>query len=89
MIFRQPAVDMATESLAPVAAITDLILGTLTIILANRAVNHDPHKRFTALLFGWIFIFFGAYYTVISVIELRYSDAVFGWPLIQFGTFEP
>lgn len=80
---------MATESLAPVAAITDLILGTLTIILANRAVNHDPHKRFTALLFGWIFIFFGAYYTVISVIELRYSDAVFGWSLIQFGTFEP
>ena len=80
---------MATESLAPVAAITDLILGTLTIILANRAVNHDPHKRFTALLFGWTFIFIGAYYMIISVIELRYPDGVFGWSLIQFGTFAP
>ncbi len=80
---------MATESLAPVAAITDLILGTLTIILANRAVNHDPHKRFTALLFGWTFIFIGAYYMIISVIELQYPDGVFGWSLIQFGTFAP
>ena len=80
---------MATESLAPVAAITDLILGTLTIILANRAVNHDPHKRFTALLFGWTFIFIGAYYMIVSVIELQYPDGVFGWSLIQFGTFAP
>ena len=80
---------MATESLAPVAAITDLILGTLTIILANRAVNHDPHKRFTALLFGWTFIFIGTYYMIVSVIELRYPDGVFGWSLVQFGTFAP
>ena len=80
---------MATESLAPVAAITDLILGTLTIILANRAVNHDQHKRFTALLFGWTFIFIGAYYMIISVIELQYPNGVFGWSLIQFGTFAP
>ena len=79
---------MATESLAPVAAITDLILGTLTIVLANRAVNHDPHKRFTALLFGWTFIFIGAYYTIVSVIELGYPDKTFGWSLIQFGVFE-
>ncbi len=80
---------MATESLAPVAAITDLILGTLTIILANRAANHDPHKRFTALLFGWTFIFIGTYYMIVSLIELRHPDGVFGWSLIQFGTFAP
>ena len=80
---------MATESLAPVAAITDLILGVLTIILANRAVKHDPHKRFTALLFGWTFIFIGMYYMIVSIIELRYPDGVFGWSLIQFGIFEP
>lgn len=80
---------MATESLAPVAAITDLILGTLTIILANRSVKHDPHKRFTALLFGWTFIFVGAYYMITSVMELKYLDSAFGWSLIQFGTFTP
>ena len=80
---------MATESLAPVAAITDLILGIITIILANRSSNHNSHKRFTAILFGWTFILIGIYYLLVSIIELRYPDLVFGWAAIQFGLFQP
>ncbi len=80
---------MATESLAPVAAITDLILGIITIILANRSLNHNSHKRFTAILFGWTFILIGIYYLLVSIIELRYPDLVFGWAAIQFGLFQP
>ena len=80
---------MATESLAPVAAITDLILGIITIILANRSSNHNSHKRFTAILFGWTFILIGIYYLLVSIIELRYPDLVFGWAAIHFGLFQP
>jgi len=80
---------MATESLAPVAAITDLILGIITIILANRSLNHNSHKRFTAILFGWTFILIGIYYLLVSIIELKYPDLVFGWAAIQFGLFQP
>ena len=80
---------MATESLAPVAAITDLILGIITIILANRSSNHNSHKRFTAILFGCTFILIGIYYLLVSIIELRYPDLVFGWAAIQFGLFQP
>ena len=80
---------MATESLAPVAAITDLILGIITIILANRSSNHNSHNRFTAILFGWTFILIGIYYLLVSIIELRYPDLVFGWAAIQFGLFQP
>ena len=80
---------MATESLAPVAAITDLILGVITIILAKRSSNYNSHKRFTALLFGWTFILIGLYYLLGTVIELKYPDLVFGWAEIQFGLFQP
>ena len=80
---------MATESLAPVAAITDLILGVITIILAKRSSNYNSHKRFTALLFGWTFILIGLYYLLGTVIELKYPDLTFGWGAIQFGLFQP
>ena len=80
---------MATESLAPVAAITDLILGIITITLANRSSSYNSHKRFTALLFGWTFILIGLYYLLGTVIELKYPDLTFGWAAIQFGLFQP
>ncbi|MAK97381.1 MAG: hypothetical protein CL996_07815, partial [Euryarchaeota archaeon] len=51
--------------------------------------NHNSHKRFTAILFGWTFILIGIYYLLVSIIELRYPDLVFGWAAIQFGLFQP
>ncbi|MBT5390733.1 MAG: hypothetical protein HOL22_00090 [Euryarchaeota archaeon] len=52
---------MAQESLAPVAAITNLILGIITILMSNRSDNQTSHKRFSALLIGWTFILLSIY----------------------------
>ncbi|HJM55472.1 MAG TPA: hypothetical protein QGI72_04420 [Poseidonia sp.] len=52
---------MAQESLAPVAAITNMILGIITILMSNRGDSQSSHKRFSALLIGWTFIFLSLY----------------------------
>ena len=76
---------MATESLAPVAAITDLILGIITITLANRSSNYNSHINIS-VLFGWTFILIGLYYLLGTVIELKYPQHLDG--PIQFGLFQ-
>ena len=63
---------MAQESLAPVAAITNLILGIITIMMSNRGDTKNSHKRFSALLIGWTFIFLAIYHTVESLLEQYY-----------------
>jgi len=63
---------MAQESLAPVAAITNLILGIITIMMSNRGDTKNSHKRFSALLIGWTFIFLAIYHTVESLLDQYY-----------------
>ena len=64
---------MAQESLAPVAAITNLILGLITIIMSNRDESKNTHKRFSALLIGWTFIFLAIYHIVESIHDQNYG----------------
>ena len=64
---------MAQESLAPVAAITNLILGIITIIMSNRDESKNTHKRFSALLIGWTFIFLAIYHIVESIYDQNYG----------------
>ena len=68
---------MATESLAPVAAITNLILGIITIKMSNRGDTKNSHKRFSALLIGWTFIFLSLYHTAEALLEQYYYPI---WP---------
>ena len=60
---------MAQESLAPVAAITNLILGIITIAMSNRGEQRSSHKRFTALLIGWSFMFLSLYYIAETLLD--------------------
>ncbi|MDP6199627.1 MAG: hypothetical protein QF531_02550 [Candidatus Poseidonia sp.] len=64
---------MAQESLAPVAAITNLILGIITITMSNRDDSKNTHKRFSALLIGWTFIFLAIYHSVESIFDQYYG----------------
>ena len=64
---------MVQESLAPVAAITNLILGIITIIMSNRDDSKNTHKRFSALLIGWTFIFLAIYHSVESIFDQYYG----------------
>ena len=65
---------MAQESLAPVAAITNLILGLITIAMSNRGDTKNSHKRFSALLIGWTFIFLAMYHTVEALLGQYYFE---------------
>ena len=58
---------------APVAAITNLILGIITIIMSNRDDSKNTHKRFSALLIGWTFIFLAIYHSVESIFDQYYG----------------
>ena len=64
---------MVQESLAPVAAITNLILGIITIIMSNRDDSKNTHKRFSALLIGWTFIFLAIYHSLESIFDQYYG----------------
>ena len=64
---------MVQESLAPVAAITNLILGIITIIMSNRDDSTNTHKRFSALLIGWTFIFLAIYHSIESIFDQYYG----------------
>ena len=64
---------MVQESLAPVAAITNLILGIITIIMSNRDDSKNTHKRFSALLIGWTFIFLAIYHSVEGIFDQYYG----------------
>ena len=60
---------MATESLAPVAAITNFILGVITIKMSNRGEADDTHRRFAALMIGWVFINSAVYHLAESILD--------------------
>ena len=64
---------MTQESLAPVAAITNLILGIITIIMSNRGDNQTSHKRFSALLIGWTFILLSMYNFAETLLDQYYT----------------
>jgi len=64
---------MAQESLAPVAAITNLILGIITILMSKRSDNQTSHKRFSALLIGWTFILLSIYNFAETLLDQYYS----------------
>ncbi len=76
---------MAQESLAPVAAITNLILGLITIFMSNRGENQSSHKRFSALLIGWTFIML-ALYQIAETIRGQYFTQ-FSHSSIDLGLF--
>jgi len=78
---------MATESLAPVAAITNLILGVITIKMSNRGDADDTHRRFASLLIGWVFIFSSLYYSAESYLS-NYTSAEVGASIIDLGLYD-
>ena len=58
-----------SQSLVPVAAIVDLILGFVTIALVRRSSQKEWVEKFAGLLIGWILILKGLEYTFTSVME--------------------
>ena len=60
---------MSTESLVPVAAIVDLILGIVTIALVRRSPEKQWVERLGGLLIGWILLVKGLEYTCWAVME--------------------
>ena len=48
-----------SQSLVPVAAIVDLILGFVTIALVRRSSQKEWVEKFAGLLIGWILILKG------------------------------
>ena len=76
---------MAQESLAPVAAITNLILGIITIFMSNRGENQSSHKKFSALLIGWTFIML-AIYQIAETLQDQYFYA-HSPSSVDFGLF--
>ena len=78
---------MATESLAPVAAITNFILGVITIKTSNRGEADDTHRRFAALMIDWVFINSAVYHLAESILDY-YPSGSFGQTSIDFGLNE-
>ena len=58
-----------SQSLVPVAAIVDLILGFVTIALVRRSSQKEWVEKFAGLLIGWILVLKGLEYTFTSVME--------------------
>jgi len=79
------------ESLVPVAAIVDLILGIVTIILVKRSGEREWIEKIGGLLIGWLLIIKGCEYTFASILEFLaenpvwIGDADLGNSFFRFG----
>ena len=67
------------DSLAPVASIVDLLLGIVALLLVSKAGNKATGDKIAGYLIGWILVFKGFHYLLVSVLEFQAGSAtVFG-----------
>ena len=62
-----------------VAAITDLMLGMVTLLLLSRGGNEDSYSKLAGLFLAWILLFKGIEYLLMSSLQFRHGVDVVFW----------
>lgn len=63
------------QSMAPVAAIVDLMLGIVTLIMISKVNNKAKGDKIAGFLIGWILVFQGMEYLFLSILEFQVGSA--------------
>ena len=61
------------QSMVPIAAVVDLVLGIATLSIIGRSDSQSPTNRIAGCILGWILIFLGLSYLMTAVLEFRYG----------------
>ena len=61
------------QSMVPIAAVVDLVLGIATLSIISRSHDVSANNRIAGSTLGWILIFLGLSYIMTSVLEFRYG----------------
>ncbi|MEC7507792.1 MAG: hypothetical protein VX965_02015, partial [Candidatus Thermoplasmatota archaeon] len=61
------------ESMVPIAAVVDLVLGIATLSIISRSQGASSHNKIVGCILGWILVFLGLSYIMTSVLEFRYG----------------
>ena len=61
------------QSMVPIAAVVDLVLGAATLSILARSPGASANKRIVGCILGWILVFLGLSYIMTSVLEFRYG----------------
>ena len=61
------------QSMVPIAAVVDLVLGAATLSILARSPGASANKRIVGCILGWILVFLGLSYVMTSVLEFRYG----------------
>ena len=61
------------QSMVPIAAVVDLVLGIATLSIIGRSHGQPLTNRVVGCILGWILIFLGLSYLMTAVLEFRYG----------------
>ncbi|MBD39426.1 MAG: hypothetical protein CMB11_06770 [Euryarchaeota archaeon] len=61
------------QSMVPIAAVVDLVLGIATLSILSRSQGASANNRIVGCVLGWILVFLGLSYIMTSVLEFRYG----------------
>lgn len=61
------------ESMVPIAAVVDLVLGIATLSIISRSQGASSHNKIVGCILGWILVLLGLSYIMTSVLEFRYG----------------
>lgn len=61
------------QSMVPIAAVVDLVLGIATLSIIGRSKTESSSNRIAGCMLGWILIFLGLSYVMTAVLEFRYG----------------
>ena len=61
------------QSMVPIAAVVDLVLGIATLSILGRSKTESASSRIAGCMLGWILIFLGLSYVMTAVLEFRYG----------------
>lgn len=61
------------QSMVPIAAVVDLVLGIATLSIIARSKSESPSNRIAGCILGWILIFLGLSYVMTAILEFRYG----------------
>lgn len=67
------AVMVEIQSMVPIAAVVDLVLGIATLSIISRSHDVSANNRIVGSTLGWILIFLGLSSIMTSVLEFRYG----------------
>ena len=61
------------QSMVPIAAVVDLVLGIATLSILSRSQGSSANNRIVGCVLGWILVFLGLSYIMTSVLEFQYG----------------